>query len=62
MVAAARKRNPGVEVLQQHVETLDLGDRRFDVVLAIRVRAFDERFVAPYLALGGRVVAVLDGP
>jgi ubiquinone/menaquinone biosynthesis C-methylase UbiE len=43
MIAAARRRNPGAELIHAHLEQLDLGDRRFDVVFAVWVRALRER-------------------
>ena len=68
MVAAARRRNPGAEFVTAELETLELGERRFDVVLAVRVGLFHrepgrahalaERWLAP----GGRVHAVFDQP
>ena len=72
MVAAAARRNAGcaapAEFVCAELEALDLGDRRFDVVLAVRVglfhreparaRALAERWLAP----GGRLHAVFDPP
>jgi cyclopropane fatty-acyl-phospholipid synthase-like methyltransferase len=49
MIAAARKRNPGAELIHADLETVDLGDRRFDIVLGVWVRTLRER-----PALGGR--------
>ena len=59
---------PGAEFVTAELETLELGDRRFDVVLAVRVGLFHreperahalaERWLAP----GGRVHAVFDQP
>lgn len=57
-----------VEVLRRDLEDLDLGDRTFDVVLAVRVGLFRRdpdrahALVAPWLAPGGRVVAIFDPP
>lgn len=56
------------EVLRRDLEDLDLGDRAFDVVLAVRVGLFHRdpvrahALVAPWLAPGGRVVAIFDPP
>jgi cyclopropane fatty-acyl-phospholipid synthase-like methyltransferase len=56
------------EVLRRDLEDLDLGDRAFDVVLAVRVGLFHREperarsLVAPWLAPGGRIVAVFDPP
>jgi ubiquinone/menaquinone biosynthesis C-methylase UbiE len=74
MIAAAAKRNAAhveagtLDLVVSSFEDLDLGDRRFDVLLAVRVglfhreperaRALAERWLAP----GGRIVAVYDGP
>ena len=74
MVAAAARRNAGhvergvAEFLVGELERLDLGDRRFEHVLAVRVglfhreperaRALAERWLAP----GGTLTAVHDGP
>lgn len=74
MTTAAAARNAEhveagrAEFLTQHLERLDLGDRRFDVILAVRVglfhreperaRALAERWLAP----GGRIVAGFDPP
>jgi SAM-dependent methyltransferase len=68
MVEAARRRNPGGEFLVAELEALDLGDRRFDVIFAVRVGLFHrepERArarVEPCLAPGGRVETFYDGP
>ena len=55
MIAAARKRNPGAEFIEAHLEELDLGDRRFDVVFAVWVRTLRERPVLGerWLVTGG---------
>lgn len=65
MLAAARRRNARfvddgrAEFLHAHLEELDLGDRRFDVVFAARVGLFHREperaraLVAPYLVPGG---------
>jgi ubiquinone/menaquinone biosynthesis C-methylase UbiE len=74
MIEAAARRNAEhvrtgrAEFLVAHLETLDLGDRRFDKILAVRVgifnrdpegaRALAERWLAP----GGTLLAVLDAP
>jgi ubiquinone/menaquinone biosynthesis C-methylase UbiE len=74
MIDAAQKRNAAfveagtAEFLVQQLEDLDLGDRRFDVIFAVRVGLFHreparahalaERWLAP----GGRVEAFFDPP
>jgi ubiquinone/menaquinone biosynthesis C-methylase UbiE len=72
MVAAAARRNAAfagmAEFVTGELETLDLGGRRFDVVLAVRVglfqreparaRALAQRWLAP----GGRLHVVFDRP
>ena len=56
------------EVLRRDLEDLALGDRAYDVVLAVRVGLFRRdpdrahALVAPWLAPGGRVVAIYDPP
>lgn len=74
MIAAAGRRNAAhvaagkLELVVGSLETLDLGDRRFDVLLAVRVGLFHReperarRLAVRWLAPGGRVVAVYDGP
>jgi ubiquinone/menaquinone biosynthesis C-methylase UbiE len=74
MIAAAARRNAAyveagkAEFLVASLEELDLGERRFDLVFAVRVGAFDrdaERaraYVEPWLAPGGRVLAFFDRP
>jgi ubiquinone/menaquinone biosynthesis C-methylase UbiE len=72
MIAAAERRNAAhveagrAEFLVGHLEELDLGERRFDKVFAVRVglfhreperaRAIAERYLAP----GGRILTVFD--
>ena len=68
MIAAARQRNPDAECILGSLEDVDLGERRFDTILAVRVGLFHreperarelaERWLAP----GGRVVAETDFP
>ena len=68
MVAAATQRNPDAEILLGTLEDIDLGERRFDAILAVRVglfhreperaRALAERWLAP----GGRLLAETDFP
>jgi ubiquinone/menaquinone biosynthesis C-methylase UbiE len=74
MIAAAERRNAQhvaagrAEFLVMALETLDLGERRIDVVFAARVglfhreparaRGYAERWLAP----GGRIVTEYDGP
>ena len=72
MIEAAKRRNAeyveaGVaEFLVAHLEALELGDRRFDKVLAVRVGLFHRepqrahRLVQPWLAPGGAIVDVYD--
>jgi ubiquinone/menaquinone biosynthesis C-methylase UbiE len=74
MIEAAARRNAGyvesrkAEFLVADLEDLELGDRRFDVIFAVRVALFDrdpERaraLVEPWLASGGRVHAFYDRP
>ena len=74
MIAAAAQRNAAfvdagtAEFLVATLEELDLGERRFDTIFAVRVglfhreparaRALAERWLAP----GGTVTAVFDPP
>jgi len=74
MIAAAARRNAvhveagRAEFLVATLEDLDLGERRFDTIFAVRVglfhrepmraRALAERWLAP----GGRIVAIFDPP
>ena len=74
MVEAAIKRNAEhiasgrAEFLVRHLEELDLGARRFDLVFAVRVGLFHREperaraLVAPWLAPGGTVRAFFDTP
>ena len=74
MVEAAARRNAAhvdagrAEFLVAELEHLDLGDRRFDVVFAVRVGLFHHELerarelVAPWLAEGGSVRAFHDEP
>lgn len=74
MIAAALRRNDiyvkrrRAEFLVQELEALDLGDRRFDLIFAIRVGPFHrdparaEALVAPWLAPGGRIRSFYDEP
>jgi ubiquinone/menaquinone biosynthesis C-methylase UbiE len=64
MIAAARARNPGAEFIEGHLEHLDLGERRFDVVFAVRVRlvAREPSLAERWLAPGGTLHTVLDAP
>jgi ubiquinone/menaquinone biosynthesis C-methylase UbiE len=74
MVDAAARRNAGpvaagrAEFLVGDVEALDLGDRRFDLVFAVRVAALHRdparsyRLLRPWLADGARVLSFLDAP
>jgi ubiquinone/menaquinone biosynthesis C-methylase UbiE len=74
MIAAAARRNAAyveagnAEFLVADVEHLDLGNRRFDVIFAVRVGLFHreperaQTLVEPCLAPGGRVRAFFDLP
>lgn len=74
MIEAAKRRNAGhveagrVEFLVASLEDLDLGERRFDKIFAVRVGLFHlERgrahaLVKPWLAPGGTVTTVFDPP
>jgi ubiquinone/menaquinone biosynthesis C-methylase UbiE len=74
MVEAAARRNAGpvaagrAEFLVGDVEALDLGDRRFDLVFAVRVAALHRdparahRLLQPWLADGARVLSFFDAP
>lgn len=74
MIDAAAARNARfvddgrAEFLVGAIEQIDLGDRRFDTVLAVRVGLFHreperaQALVAPWLAPGGRLHAFYDIP
>ena len=74
MVEAAARRNAAhveagrAEFLVAELERLGLGERRFDVVFAVRVGLFHREperareLVAPWLAPGGTVRAFYDEP
>ncbi len=74
MIEAAERRNAAyveggvAEFLVMELEHLDLGDRRFDKVLAVRVGLFHREperaraLVEPWLAPGGFVSAHFDPP
>ncbi len=74
MIEAAARRNAAfieagkAEFLVAALENLDLGDRRFDTIFAVRVGLFHrdpERarsFVEPWLAPGGGLFAFFDQP
>jgi cyclopropane fatty-acyl-phospholipid synthase-like methyltransferase len=74
MIEAASKRNAAyveagaAEFLAMRLEALDLGDRRFDTIFAVRVGLFHREperaraLVEPYLAPDGRVEAFFDPP
>jgi ubiquinone/menaquinone biosynthesis C-methylase UbiE len=74
MIEAATKRNAAyveagkAEFLVARLEKLDLGDRRFDKVFAVRVGLFHREperarsFVERWLAPGGRVFSFFDPP
>jgi ubiquinone/menaquinone biosynthesis C-methylase UbiE len=74
MVEAARRRNAAhvaagrAEFLVAELEHLELGERRFEKVLAVRVGLFHREperaraLVQPWLAPGGAVLAFYDAP
>ncbi len=74
MIEAAARRNAAyveagkAEFLVASLEDLDLGERRFDVIFAVRVGLFHREpkrahaLVEPWLAPGGRVCAFFDAP
>jgi ubiquinone/menaquinone biosynthesis C-methylase UbiE len=74
MIDAAAKRNAEhvaagrAEFLVRELEDLDLGDRRFDLVFAVRVGLFHREpdraraAVEPYLAPGGSIRSFFDPP
>jgi ubiquinone/menaquinone biosynthesis C-methylase UbiE len=74
MIDAAQKRNAAfveagkAEFLVQELEALDLGDRRFDLIFAVRVGLFHREpgrahaLAEPWLTPGGRVEAFFDEP
>jgi ubiquinone/menaquinone biosynthesis C-methylase UbiE len=74
MIEAAARRNAGhveagkAEFLVADFEDVDLGDRRFEKILAVRVGLFyreperAQRIAARWLAPGGTVFAVFDPP
>ena len=74
MITAAARRNAAyveagkAEFLVADLEDLDLGDRRFDVIFAVRVGIFHREperaraLVEPWLAPDGRVRAFFDPP
>jgi ubiquinone/menaquinone biosynthesis C-methylase UbiE len=74
MVEAAARRNADhvqggrAEFLVRELENLDLGNRRFDKVFAVRVGLFHREperaraLVEPWLAPGGSVTSVFDPP
>jgi ubiquinone/menaquinone biosynthesis C-methylase UbiE len=68
MIEAAAKRNAAyveagmAEFLVAHLEDIDLGDRRFDVIFAVRVRRFhaEPQVAERWLAPGGRIFSEYD--
>jgi ubiquinone/menaquinone biosynthesis C-methylase UbiE len=74
MIAAATRRNAAhiaagrAEFLVATLEDMDLGDRRFDLVFAVRVAVFHRdpdlahALLAPWLAPGARVRTFFDPP
>ena len=74
MIAAATTRNAAyveagtAQFLVATLEDLDLGDRRFDTIFAVRVGLFHREperahsLAAQWLAPGGRIVTIFDPP
>lgn len=74
MIEAAKRRNAAhvasgkAEFLVASLENLDLGDRKFDLIFAVRVGLFHREpararaLVEPWLAPNGRVRAFYDVP
>jgi ubiquinone/menaquinone biosynthesis C-methylase UbiE len=74
MFDAARRRNAGyveqgtAEFLVGSLEEIDLDDRRFDLIFAVRVGLFHRdprsraRHASTWLAPGGRILGVYDSP
>jgi ubiquinone/menaquinone biosynthesis C-methylase UbiE len=74
MIEAAARRNAAyveagkAEFIVASLEYVDLGDRRFDIVFAVRIALFHREperahaLVEPWLAPGGRVHAFFDAP
>jgi ubiquinone/menaquinone biosynthesis C-methylase UbiE len=74
MIEAAARRNAAcveaatAEFLVATLEEMDLGDRRFDTIFAVRVGLFHReperarRLAERWLAPGGRLTAVFDPP
>jgi ubiquinone/menaquinone biosynthesis C-methylase UbiE len=74
MIAAAARRNAAfvesgtAEFLVARLEALDLGERRFEVIFAVRVGLFHREparargLVEPWLAPGGAIHAFFDPP
>jgi ubiquinone/menaquinone biosynthesis C-methylase UbiE len=74
MIEAAVRRNAAyveagnAEFLVANLEHLDLGERRFDVIFAVRVGLFHreperaQAIVEPWLAPGGKVRSFFDPP
>jgi ubiquinone/menaquinone biosynthesis C-methylase UbiE len=74
MIEAAARRNAAhleagkAEFLVANLEHLDLGERRFDVIFAVRVGLFHREperahaIVEPWLAPGGMVRSFFDAP
>jgi ubiquinone/menaquinone biosynthesis C-methylase UbiE len=72
MIAAAARRNAEhvaagrAEFLVMRLEEIDLGERRFDTVFAVRVGLFHREperaraIVEPYLAPGGKLFTLYD--
>ena len=74
MIEAAARRNAAyvdagkAEFIVAHLEDVDLGERRFDLVFAVRVALFHREperacgLVEPWLAPGARVRTFYDAP
>ncbi len=74
MIAAAERRNAAhveagtAEFLVARLEALDLGDRRFELIFAVRVGLFHREpararaLAEPWLAPAGRILSFFDPP
>jgi cyclopropane fatty-acyl-phospholipid synthase-like methyltransferase len=71
MIAAAAKRNArfaDAEFIVADLEDVDLGERRFDTIFAVRVGLFDREperarsLAERWLATGGKLHTVFDPP
>jgi ubiquinone/menaquinone biosynthesis C-methylase UbiE len=74
MIERAKRRNAGyiksgkAEFIVAELERLDLGERRFEKIFAVRVGLFHReperarRLASAWLAPGGRLISVFDPP